>query len=233
MVVLPRDGTVRSRVIPLDLKAEPESIPLPSLVAEHFVRQASQHFIMKDCLCRRADSCRDYPVDLGCLFLGPGVERIDPSLGRGVTAAEALQHLSRCREAGLEHIIGRNKLDSLWLGTGKKEDLMTICNCCPCCCLWKMLPELRPDLGGVMTRMPGIDVAVDEGACSGCGTCTKGRCYVGAISLVEGRARIDPVSCRACGRCVESCPKGAITISVGDPEAVRSTIERLAPLVRL
>ena len=232
MVVLPRDGAVK-RIIHLDVRAVPENIALPSQVAEHFVRQASQRFIMNFCICRSADSCRDYPIELGCLFLGPGVEKIDPSLGSMATEEEALRHLRRCREAGLVHIIGRNKLDSMWLGTGKKEELMTICNCCPCCCLWKMLPELHPDLGGMMGRMPGVEVAVEADSCVGCGLCTRGRCYVNAISLIDGKAAIDGAACRGCGRCAETCSHGAIRIIITDQHAVDETIRRLSPLVRL
>jgi len=42
---------------------------------------------------------------------------INPKLGREVTREEALQHLSRCREAALYQLVGRNKLDSAWAGS--------------------------------------------------------------------------------------------------------------------
>ena len=83
----------------------------------------------------------------------------------------------RCR-AGLVHLIGRNKLDSVWLGAGPSHKLMTICNCCPCCCLWRMIPQLDPAIGAKVTRMPGVSVTVTD-RCAGCGTCAAGICFCG------------------------------------------------------
>jgi hypothetical protein len=73
---------------------------------------------MNSCICREAERCEDYPIDLGCLFLGEAALGINPQLGRRVTKEKALQHVRRCREAGLVHLIGRNKLDTMWLGVG-------------------------------------------------------------------------------------------------------------------
>jgi ferredoxin len=230
MVILPRDGSVRKKVLSVDIRAEPQNIVLPSSVVEHFVRLSPNRFIMNSCICRSADGCEDYPIGLGCLFLGIGVTRIDPRLGKMASEEEALAHLKRCREAGLVHLIGRNKLDSMWLGTGRKEELMTICNCCPCCCLWKMLPDLSPELGSSVTRMPGVEVIVDVQACIGCGVCTQGRCFLGAISLADGKAVIDKSLCRGCGRCAEGCPRKAISVTVSDG-SMDEAIARIAPLV--
>lgn len=62
--------------------------------------------------------------DLGCIFLGKGVLRISEDMGRMATQQGGLEHLTKAREAGLVHLIGRNKIDSVWLDTGPKEDLL-------------------------------------------------------------------------------------------------------------
>jgi ferredoxin len=207
MVYLPMD-----RVVQVNKKLEgPAQSFLPSSVAEHFVRSAKRRWVMDQCICRSANGCKDYPVGLGCLFLGEAAAHIDPKLGQPVTEDEALEHLRKCREAGLVHIIGRDRLDAVWLGVKPGHKLLTICSCCPCCCLWKMLPALSPDIGSRFVRMPGVTVSVTDG-CVGCGTCAKA-CFLGAIKLVDGRAVIGD-ECRGCGRCAGVCPKKAIRVDV-------------------
>jgi len=202
---------------------------VPSQVVDHFIEEANNHWIMNTCLCRESEGCEDYPIDLGCLFLGEAAAKINPRLGRRVTKEEALEHVRRCREAGLVHLIGRNKLDTVWLGVGPGRKLLTICNCCPCCCLWRVLPDLTPGIGAKIHRMPGVTVTVSE-RCVGCGTCTEDVCFVDAIHLVDGRAVISD-ACRGCGRCVDVCPQGAIEMAVDDEQVVEELIARISSSV--
>ena len=227
LMVLPRD-----RVIQINHSLElPDEMVLPSEVVEHFIEKANYHWVMNTCLCRDAQQCEDYPIDLGCLFLGEAALGINSQLGRRVTKEEALEHVRRCREAGLVHLIGRNKLDTIWLGVGPGNRLLTICNCCPCCCLWGVLPYVAPRIGAKVTRMPGVTVAVGD-RCVGCGTCTQGVCFVDAIQVVDQRAVISD-DCRGCGRCVSVCPQAAIDLSVEYGRFVEESIARIAPLVNV
>jgi ferredoxin len=198
---------------------------LPSEAVDHFIERSGRRWIMNWCICRKATGCKDYPVELGCLFLGEATAKIDPSLGRPVTKEEAKEHVRRCREAGLVHLIGRNKLDALWLGTGDPDRLLTICNCCPCCCLWKILPSVAPAIGAKVTKLPGLEVIVTE-KCTGCGACAK-TCFMNAISVRDGKAVIGD-QCRGCGRCAVKCPHGAIEVRLGD---VDKAIESVAAAV--
>lgn len=227
MVYLPSD---RSIVIhqPIDI---PDEFVLPSRVVDHFIERASHHWIMDFCICRESNQCSQYPRKYGCIFLGEAVHKINPRLGRLVSKEEALTHARLCREAGLVHVIGRNKLDVMWLGAGPGEKLLTICSCCPCCCLWKVLPEITPRIGLKVKRMPGVEVTVSE-RCLGCGTCAEGVCFVNAIHLVDGHAQIEP-ECRGCGRCVEACPNEAIDLTITAAGGVDQTIERLSQRVDL
>jgi ferredoxin len=225
MVYLPKN-TVIPVQHPIDV---PEDVVLPSQVVDHFIEEASFHWVMDNCLCRQSEGCTDYPIDLGCLFLGEAAREINPKLGRHVTREEALAHVRRCREAGLIHLIGRNKLDTMWKGVGPGHKLLTICNCCPCCCLYGVLPHLAEHLQGKITRMPGVQVTVSE-QCVGCGACTRDVCFVDAIRMVAGRAVIGD-GCVGCGRCIEACPTGAIEMAVDDDRFVQETVERISPLV--
>ncbi len=209
--------------------ASPEQMVLPSQVVERFIEKAGFRWLMNACICRDARQCKDYPIGLGCLFLGEAARGINPQLGRPVSKEEALDHARRCREAGLVHLIGRHKLDSVWLGVSPRERLLTICNCCPCCCLFGVLPNLSEDIAAKIMRMPGVSVTVNEG-CVGCGACTEGICFIDAIRLEGGRAVISDV-CRGCGRCAEVCPQQAIEVTVDDSQFVERTIAAIAGLV--
>lgn len=51
---------------------------------------------------------------------------------------------------------------------------------------------------------------INEEICTGCGRCVEA-CPTGALSLAEGHAAIIcPELCSYCGDCEELCPKGAI-----------------------
>ncbi|OQY25694.1 MAG: 4Fe-4S ferredoxin [Anaerolineaceae bacterium 4572_32.1] len=224
---LPQDKVIQVN----ETISRPAEIVLPSQVVEYFIENATHHWIMNFCICRDSAHCEDYPIELGCIFLGEAAQGINPRLGRRVTKEEALEHARRCREAGLVHMIGRNKLDTMWLGVGPGEKLLTICNCCPCCCLWRVLPHIAPQIGAKIRRMPGVTVTVTE-RCVGCGTCTQGICFVDAIHLLSGQAVISD-ACRGCGRCVDVCPQKAIELVITDARFVEASINQLEPLVDL
>jgi ferredoxin len=225
IIYLPKDNVIQINQ-PI---AGPEEISLPSELVDHFIEEANYHWVMNFCICRDASGCQDHPIELGCLFLGEAVLGINPELGRLVSKQEALTHARRCREAGLVHLIGRNKLDSVWLGTRPGHKLLTICNCCPCCCLWRMLPHIDPSIGRKITRMPGVTVSVTE-QCLGCGLCAEGVCFVDAIHM-DGQVAVIKEACRGCGRCLEICPADAIELSLDEDLFIRESIERLSPLV--
>lgn len=52
---------------------------------------------------------------------------------------------------------------------------------------------------------------LDEEVCTGCGACMEA-CPVDAISVHDGKARIDTATCIECGICENECPVGAISM---------------------
>jgi formate hydrogenlyase subunit 6/NADH:ubiquinone oxidoreductase subunit I len=236
--VLPRDTTIKTPSVGNISNVEVNTtIPisngntvLPSQVLREMIDKSRYHFIMDSCICRTSNNCQDYPHDLGCLFLGKGSQRISHKLGRSVSSEEALEHVEKCHEEGLVPIIGRNKIDSVWLNTGPKEELLSICHCCQCCCLWKMTPNLPDKFCSNFSSMEGIKITFNEDNCNGCGLCVSNTCFVEAIKLVDGKAKHDVQQCRICGRCAEICPKNVVTIEMDD-DAVKRSLERVEPLV--
>jgi ferredoxin len=236
MIYLPKDNIAekslkKTMTVSLERSFEPSNVVLPSQIVEQLIRSSKYRFIMNFCLCRDANQCKDYPKELGCIFLGRGALNIDKKFGRLVSAEEAIEHIRKCREAGLVHLIGRNKIDAVVFDTGRKEDLLSICSCCPCCCLWKMLPDLNTDISSRVTKMPGVRIFVND-ACTGCGLCIEKKiCFVGALSMVDGKAWIDEGKCRGCGRCAELCPIDAIELEIEDADFFRKAIGKIEPLV--
>lgn len=224
IIYLPKDRVVIQETI-----EQPGSIALPSTVVDHFIEKASHRWIMNACICREGDDCQDYPKDLGCVFLGEAVLSINPKLGRLVSKEEALAHVHRARELGMVQLIGRDRLDSYWMGAHPFGKLMTICNCCPCCCLFRVLPDLDEQNAQKIHRMAGVTVSVSE-ACIGCGKCTRGVCFVEAIHLSDGKAEIGS-RCVACGRCVEACPQHVIHLSIEDTSYVQQAVAKISDLV--
>ncbi len=230
IIYLPRD-TVVQKTIQVGKEITPsDSMVLPSQVIHHFIDRAEYHWIMNFCICRDSMHCKDYPIHYGCLFLGQAAMGINPQLGRRVSREEAHQYIRACDEAGLVHLIGRNKLDAVWLNVSPGNRLLTVCNCCPCCCLWRMLQDLSPKIGSKVMKMPGVNVRVTD-RCVGCRTCVNSRvCFVDAIHIVDKRAVISD-QCRGCGRCVDICPQHAIELTIDDPRAVDLSIERVSTVV--
>ena len=104
-----------------------------------------------------------------------------------------------------------------------------ICNCCPCCCLWTMIPHVDPSIGSRITKMPSVAVRVTED-CVGCRLCAEEVCFVDAIRMEDELAVIG-ADCKGCGRCVEICPANAIELSLDEDLFMRQSIERISPLV--
>ncbi|MFX0013777.1 MAG: DUF362 domain-containing protein [Promethearchaeota archaeon] len=228
IIYLPKDDVIK---IKIDKKVENKGdVVIPSSILEEFIEKTNYYFIMDWCICRSASSCEHYPIDLGCLFLGEAATRIDPKLGKKVTKEEALIHVRRCREAGLVHLIGRNKLDAFWLKVGPGDKLLTVCNCCECCCLWRILPHLSKKISEKVIKMPGVAVTVTD-RCIGCGTCTK-TCFVNAIKVMDKRAVISD-ACRGCGRCVTVCPQHALTITIEGKENLNESIRKIGEIIDL
>ncbi|MGZ7068765.1 MAG: 4Fe-4S ferredoxin, partial [Methanobacterium sp.] len=114
--VLPRDCSITinngsSEEIEINTDIEiPENTILPSQVLKEMIKKSRYHFIMDSCICRVSNNCKNYPHEIGCLFLGRGTKRISTKLGRAVPVDEAIEHVDKCQEAGLVNIIGRNKI---------------------------------------------------------------------------------------------------------------------------
>lgn len=221
---LPKDRVMINQ----EIEAQ-ENFIVPSSVVEHFIKEARYVFLMDKCICRDAAGCTNYDHGIGCIFLGEAVLDINPKLGQIIDVETAIDHVKTAREAGLVHLIGRDKIDAVWMGVKPSEKLMTICNCCSCCCLFRFLPNLAPKLQKKIERMPYVHVEVTD-LCVGCGKCSEDVCFIDAIQMVDEKAVILE-DCRGCGNCAEVCPHGAISVLVERSDYTDHAIRRLSEAV--
>lgn len=205
---------------------------LPRTVLERIIRSSAHRAIIRRCTCRDGNRCKNHPVELGCLLLGKGAAEIGNGVSRHVSVSEAIEHAGKCIENGLVPFIGRFRADDFLWGVRNRGKLVTVCFCCPCCCLIqntvKYLPPLSQDS---IVKLKGLHIETDQVLCDGCGRCVS-ECFIGARRLVDGSLLYDPGLCKGCGRCITICPKQAVFAEVDDvDEAVADLIGRVRELI--
>ncbi|MBR4448141.1 4Fe-4S binding protein [Methanobrevibacter sp.] len=205
---------------------------LPTEIIKEVIKRSNDIVIMDSCLCRTSNQCKDYPHDIGCIFLGPTTRKIPKNIGHKATVEEALNQVDMADAAGLSHIIGRNKIDTVWMNVRPGKGLLTICHCCPCCCLWKVYPNLDKDISNKLEKLDGVSVKLHEDNCRLCEKCLDDVCMFQAISLKDNKITIDNDTCKGCGLCVNTCKFDAITIDYSN-ETIDNVVNRLDDLIEI
>ena len=217
--------------IPVNEKLEvPPGVAAPISIVEHFIDAADYHVIAHHCMCRKTMGCTEHDPDFGCIFMGEAARDIHPTIARPVSRDEAKEHLHRAAGLGLVTSIGKFRLDAFALGLKDYDRLMSICHCCPCCCLYEIVPHADPEFQNMVVPLEGVALEVTD-ACDGCGICTR-TCLFEQIEIVNGKAVLGPL-CKRCGRCAANCPIGAIDVKIEDPTYIDACIERLSSRVKL
>ena len=198
---------------------------LPTDVIKEVIKRTPDIVIMNTCLCRTSNDCKDYPHDIGCIFLGPTSKKIPRAICHEATVEEALAQVDQADAAGLSHIIGRNKIDTVWMNVRPGKGLLTICHYCPCCCLWKVYPNLDNEISDKLEKLDGIEVRLHKDNCKKCRKCLEA-CMFDAISMKDGKIHIDADNCKGCGLCVNACKFNAITIDYTD-KTINNVINRI------
>ncbi len=234
--IIPNDNYIKetnnskSKKITVNQKvSETENITIPTDILKNVIKEAEDIVIMNKCLCRVSSDCKDYPHDLGCIFLGKATKKISRKHCREATVKEALEHIDKCDQAGLTHLIGRNKIDSVWMNVKPKEDLLTICHCCPCCCLWKVIPNLTDNIHSKVQKLPGVQININPSKCVLCGKCLD-ICFTDAIKKIDNCIVIDENLCKGCGRCQSICKTDTISLDYTD-ESIDTVLNQIDSLV--
>ncbi len=224
----PQDMNVSFLPINEDIQLA-ENTVIPVEVLKDFVQRASHRVIIASCHCREGMSCNKYPVDIGCLFMGRAALEIHPSVGREASAEEALEHMQTAIAEGLVPVVGKVRYDNWLLGVKNKKQLLSVCFCCECCCIYRYTRHVPPPLRTErLHRLEGLRLEVSE-TCDGCGVCAA-KCFVEAITIDNGLAVMGD-GCVGCGRCASVCPINAITISLENPSFIEEARSRIESLV--
>lgn len=226
IVVIPNTININKKI-----EAEKSEF-LPTDVIKDVIKRTDDIVIMNSCLCRISNDCKDYPQDIGCIFLGPTTKKIPRNICHEATVEEALKQIDEADKAGLSHIIGRNKIDTVWMNVRPGEGLLTICHCCPCCCLWKVYPNLDDEISDKIEKLEGITVKLHEENCKKCKKCLDEVCMFKAISFEDDKISINHDTCKGCGLCVNTCKFGAITIEYDD-KTIDNVVNRMDNLIEI
>ncbi len=194
----------------LDYRKDSRNVVLPQTMVRRLITGSSYRVIMNKCFCRDGRKCREYPVDLGCIFLGEGARKlVTNGIAREVTVKEALGQLKKAGDMGLVAMCLWMEMEAFGLGLNEDEhnQFLEICLCCPCCCLGlQNFKMMGPD---VMRRFQSIGWrAASRDGCVGCGACVS-VCPVGAIEVGADSISVSE-ACLGCGICAAKCPKGSI-----------------------
>jgi electron transport complex protein RnfB len=177
------------------------------------INGAEGPFAIIECICRKAadmrgDPCKKTSRQETCMPIGDMARQaIEYGMGRAISREEALE-ISRMNEA-----------EGLVFQPSNTQKTDFICACCGCCCgmlsFQKMLPK------PVDFWATNYYVAVDAGACTGCGVCVD-RCQVNAVTMGDRKsvAIINLDRCIGCGNCVVTCPTGAMSLVRKEKETV-------------
>ena len=132
---------------------------------------------------------------------------------------EALAHVHQCLADGLIPFAGRFKADNYLWGVKDRGRLLTVCFCCPCCCVIMSIARYMPQVTrDSIVKLQGFKLTIDAGCCTACGTCAAA-CFMEALKLENGRISYDESRCRGCGVCMSVCPNKAVSAAVDDLQA--------------
>lgn len=91
-------------VMPLhvDITDKSEKVVVPMDMIKASLKNATFIGGMDSCLCREANDCKDFPHDVGCLFLGEaGRVIVKHNLGKEITYEEACARVDKAASYGL------------------------------------------------------------------------------------------------------------------------------------
>jgi ferredoxin len=216
--------------IPINAEIEVTNTPLPLIILEEVIRHSTHRVITKTCTCRHSWDCKAFDKSIGCMHIGEATKEEPPNVADHVSIEEAITHARKAIAAGLMPTLGRASIDNRLWGVDSGRPFITVCFCCPCCCVALSTAGLfrrGPEWQKGWKRLPGVRVLLDKEKCNGCGACER-KCPCNAITMKDGKAELDENLCKACDLCAKTCMRDAVKLKVDDLDfTINSLINRL------
>jgi Pyruvate/2-oxoacid:ferredoxin oxidoreductase delta subunit len=199
----------------VDVSEQGESVVVPMDLVKDLLRKAKYIASTNACICRDANSCKDYPKDVCCLFMSnSGRTIVNHGVGYEISLEDALARVDKAASLGL---IGQALFveveQFIWgFSNATMENFIEMCFCCPCCCVGFNLSKNASRMVKRRFHSSGWQALVEAETCTGCGECIK-PCPQAAISMNDKNvALINHEYCVGCGICKMHCPVDAINI---------------------
>ncbi|MDZ7641887.1 MAG: 4Fe-4S dicluster domain-containing protein [Desulfurivibrio sp.] len=173
-------------------------------------------------------------------------KEINAAFSTEVTALPGGEHLHRCYSCGacsgacpvsqaIPDFDPRRLIHMIRLGLKERlfsSDLLWYCSSCRNCVFVCPQDVRFAEIVGALRQLAleqgliseeqlvekGKAVAVDRDLCVSCLTCVRVCPWRIPVIDADGKARIDPRECRACGICPGECPAAAITLNEAEDE---------------
>lgn len=207
-------------VMPLhvDITDKSEKTVIPLELIKESLKNTTFIGGMDSCLCREANDCKDFPHDVGCLFLGEaGRVIVKHNLGKEITYEEACARVDKAASYGLMGQAVWVEVEQLLWGirNDQMDKFLEICFCCPCCCIAMRLARNATENERHRFHPSGWTAVPDLTKCIGCKQCAPqvNGCPVEAISFGDdGKVIINQETCVGCGICKNRCKQDVIKI---------------------
>ncbi|MBS3759222.1 MAG: 4Fe-4S binding protein [Desulfobacterales bacterium] len=191
------------RVIPIEQSITDDAQVATYDEIRQIIEQTDGKIGVAECICRKGmdligQPCRKTDRREVCLGFRDYFDTYQrEGWFREISKKEALENLAQSEQEGLV------------LQATNEQYPQAVCACCSCCCGILRTLQSIPNPGDFVAA--NYRCRADSDKCVGCGICVD-RCPMGAISLSDKKAVIDPKRCIGCGVCVPACKPGALSL---------------------
>jgi ferredoxin len=175
-----------------------DRIIIPPARALEIIVQANKVYLRK-CPCRvQEQNCPPDTWEVCMLFESASPD--DLLNTRPISTAEALSIFTTAAR--------RNPIYNLFY-THSEGNITELCSCCTCCC--HPLNRMKAKANYSEELRSEYIAVTDPLLCMACGACEES-CIFEARWTEDGTLHLMERQCFGCGRCIDSCPQGAIRL---------------------